>query len=270
MFESFSQSMSLAKESLSVLSKDKELLVFPLLSGFFTLALLAVIVASWFTLFSETENTVIVYALFFGLYFASSFFVVFFNTALVGAALIRLKGGDPTVSDGLSIAFSRIVGIIAWSIISATIGIILTSLERKSRGNILAQIATGLIGASWALATFFVIPVMVAENVSPFGAIKRSVQIVQQKWGSAVIGRISIGFVFMIIAVTLGLLFAGLFLAVPSLGIAWLALGALAIGFLSVLSSALNSVFVAALYHYATTNNPGLGFEAQSLESALR
>ena len=44
------------------------------------------------------------------------------SMALVGAALIRLEGGDPTLSDGLSIANERFWQILGYAAIAATVG----------------------------------------------------------------------------------------------------------------------------------------------------
>ena len=55
-------------------------------------------------------------------YLAQYTVVFFFNTALVGAALIRLEGGDPTISDGLKIAFDRIGVIVEYAALAATVG----------------------------------------------------------------------------------------------------------------------------------------------------
>lgn len=49
--------------------------------------------------------------------------IFFANTALVGAALIRLRGGDPTMRDRLEIAARNFISILGYALIAATIGI---------------------------------------------------------------------------------------------------------------------------------------------------
>jgi hypothetical protein len=67
------------------------------------------------------------------LFYLSQYFVIFFfNSALVGAAMIRLDGGDPTVRDGLRIARSRIVQILGYAAIAATVGLILRVIEERA------------------------------------------------------------------------------------------------------------------------------------------
>ena len=105
----FSRSWQMVKHSASLLQQDRELLVFPFLSSFAALLVLI----SFIPLFAldaaavDEQNPVNVIAL--GLLYLAEYFVIFFfNTALVGAALIRMDGGDPTVRDGLRIAWSKI------------------------------------------------------------------------------------------------------------------------------------------------------------------
>ena len=123
MFDKFSRSWNLAKASASVLRSDKELLVFPVLSGLAAMVLMATFVLPIFALrLFENGNGVLGSILAFLFYFCSYTIAFFFNSALVGAALIRLEGGDPTVADGLAIARSRIGAILGYAALAATVG----------------------------------------------------------------------------------------------------------------------------------------------------
>ena len=100
MFEKVSRSWELVKASASVLRADKELMLFPVLSSLATLLVLATFALPIFAfkLFDHGFNAVGA-VLGFLFYFCQYAVIVFFNSALVGAATIRLEGGDPTVSD---------------------------------------------------------------------------------------------------------------------------------------------------------------------------
>ena len=66
------------------------------------------------------------------MFYVVQYTVIFFaNTALVGAAMIRLRGGDPTVSDGLRIASSRFGAILGYALIAATVGMILRAISQR-------------------------------------------------------------------------------------------------------------------------------------------
>ena len=100
------RSWQLAKASFEVLTKDKELLIFPILSSI-AMMLVAVsflvptLVSSVLDGIFDSGLSIFGYVVIFLFYLVQSIVVTFFNTALVGAALIRLRGGDPTVKDGL-------------------------------------------------------------------------------------------------------------------------------------------------------------------------
>src|SRR4051812_43294992 len=125
MFERFGRSIDLAKASFGVLRSDKELLIFPLLS-FIGLVIVTILFAipliatGGITHASEGRVDPISYVLAFLFYLVSYTVTFFFQTGLVGAALIRLDGGDPTLRDGFRIAVSRLPQIIGYALIAAT------------------------------------------------------------------------------------------------------------------------------------------------------
>ena len=92
----------------------------------------------------------------FAFYFCQYSVIIFFNSALVGAATIRLEGGDPSFSDGLRIARSRLGAILGYAAIAATVGLILQSLKNRENNIIVRLIGSGL-GVAWTLATFLVV-----------------------------------------------------------------------------------------------------------------
>jgi hypothetical protein len=62
-------------------------------------------------------------------YLAQYTVIFFFNSALVGAALIRLDGGTPTISDGLAIAGKRMGAILGYAVLAATVGVVLNFIN---------------------------------------------------------------------------------------------------------------------------------------------
>jgi hypothetical protein len=177
MFSSIGRSWELAKGSFRVLRSDKELLIFPFLS-FIALVIVTLsfaypfILVGGITSAQNGETNIASYVVAFIFYVVSYTVTFFFQTALVGAAMIRLDGGDPTVGDGLRIAFSRLPKIIVYAVIAATVGMILRWISE--RAGIIGQIIGGVLGFAWSIATFLVVPVLVVENVGPIEAIKRS------------------------------------------------------------------------------------------------
>jgi hypothetical protein len=265
MLERFRRSWRLAKASYGVLRTDRELLVFPLVS-FLALIVVSIGIAIPFALAGGTRDlesgrvSPVSVALGFMFYVVSYSVIFFFNTGLVGAAMIRLNGGDPTVRDGFRIASSHLPAIIGYAVVAATVGMVLRAIAE--RAGFIGQIVIGIIGFAWSVATFLVVPVLVVEGVGPLQAIKRSATLLRTTWGEQLIGGAGIGLVFGLI--TMGIIVLGLVLmvALASVSFALVALAfvalVLAVGAVSLIGAALSGIFTASLYRYATTGDAGV------------
>ena len=204
-------------------------------------------------------------------YFVNYFIVIFFNSALVACAVIRLKGGDPTVSDGFGAALARLPQIAGWALVSATVGLILKAIESNSER--FGEIVSGLMGMAWSITTFFVIPVLVIEGVGPIESVKRSLAIMRQSWGESLGANWGIGFiVFLMMLVSVLPIILGVFLLQSAGGIVGgglILLGILMLLAVSLISSALNSIILAALYIYAAEGKIPNGFDPHMIQTAF-
>lgn len=275
MFERISRGIELARQSWNVLREEKTLVVFPLLSGIAcSLVFASFAVPVWFSGYAEgilnegkLQQDPVAYAILFAFYFVNYFVVVFFNSALIRCAMIRFQGGDATLADGISGAMNRLPQIAAWALLSATIGLILKAIE--SRSERLGQLAAGLLGAGWAIATFFVVPVLVVEGVGPFEAIKRSCSILKKAWGESLTAQFGIGlcvFLAMLLAIipgVLGAISGNMIAAAIGIGIS-----VVLVLIISLVSAALQSIILAALYMYAAEGKVPQQFDKQLLASA--
>ena len=273
--ERFRRSWQLAKASWAVLQADRELLVFPLVSF---LALVAVLITFAIPVvlvggFTDPETGDYNVA---GLVLAFLFYVVaysvsfYFNTGLVGAAMIRLQGGDPTVRDGFRIANSRLPAIIGYAIIAATVGMVLRAISE--RAGFIGQIIIGFIGLAWSILTFLVVPVLVVENVGPIDAVKRSGALLRKTWGEQLIGGGGIGLVFgliLFLVILVGIFFTVLLAGIsPVLFVFGLVATTLAAGGVALVGGALGGIYTASLYQYATTGAAGQ-FGTEVMEAAF-
>jgi hypothetical protein len=275
------RSWALAKASLDVLLHDKELLIFPILSaiGVFIITLtflIPTLVGNFLDTMLSTGIPVFGYVVLFVFYLIQYTVVYFFNTALVGAAMIRLRGGDPTVKDGFDVALSRIGPILGWSLVSATVGLILNALSRssKKKGQGIGNIVSSILGAAWNVITFLVVPILAVEGLGPIKAIQRSWDLLKKSWGEQIAGTLSIGAVFGIIGVLGGLLLAGLAIglsiALESIipGLIFGIILVIFIAVVSLLSSALSGIFSAAVYAYAADGQVGL-FDENMIKNSI-
>ena len=279
MFDRLSRSWELTKASAAGLSADKELLVFPLLSGIASLVVMATFAFPFFLagfldrLATGDEGARLLGGVVAFAFYTTQYFVILFcNTALVGAAMIRLRGGDPTVGDGIRVAMSRLGSILGYALISATVGMILRAIAK--RGGLVGRIVSSFFGLAWNLATYLVVPVLVVEGVGPIEAVKRSASYLKKTWGEQMVGNLGMGAVFglmsfAVIALGLGGAIGGLVLGSPMLigvaiGVAVIALVAIAL-----VSSALGGIYAAAVYRYAAEGDAGNFFPKELVQGAF-
>ena len=195
MFNRIATGWELSKQSFRVLGSDKELVLFPLFSGVACLLVLASFAVPlwstpWFREVIETKQAThdpFAYLILFAFYVINYFVIVFFNAALVSCALKRMAGENPTVTYGLQQAASRLPQIAAWAVVSATVGVILKMIESKSEW--IGKLVASLVGAGWAIATYFVVPILVVEQVGPLEALKRSTSLMRRTWGETLAGK---------------------------------------------------------------------------------
>jgi hypothetical protein len=275
----FSRSLELARASWSVVRDDKELLLFPVMS----VAALGVILGSLAVPFavlgglnpgSGVPEAGAISALGVLLFYVIAYFItLFFNTALVGAAMIRMDGGNPHLGDGLRIAWQRVGRIFGYACIAGTVGLLLRVLEE--RVGWVGRIVVKLIGVGWALATFLVVPILVTRDVGPVEAVKQSADLLHRTWGENLIGTVGLGFVFGLAYVVVTIAGVSTVLLAAQAGKPLLVSLAILLGVvtfftLAALQATLQAVYSAALYRYATDHTTPLpGFGPALLESAF-
>ena len=275
-FGSISNTIDLMKSCIRVLKKDKELILFPILAAFFVILFVWIIftfvgldISALTSNDNQTEEIPIVPLLV--LVFGANFIVVFFNSALVSAALDRLRGGNPNVRSGLSHASKHIHHIFIWSIIVTIMALIFAAIRASGRnrgavGQIMTSIFASLLQAGWAMMTFFVIPIIVSENLSPFAAIKRSSGLFKQTWGNQVTANFGFG-IFQILAL-LASAALGWFFGLLSANLGMIVGVLCATTSVSIIYT-LEGIYKAALYEFAMGEKP-LEFEQQDLRTAYR
>jgi hypothetical protein len=278
MFKRITNSWELIKASAAVLRADKELIVFPIVSSISVLIVTAtfalpMLLAGFFDSLVAGEYQALGVVVAFMFYLVQYFVIFFANSALVGAAMIRLRGGDPTVGDGLRIAFGHTGAILGYALISATVGMILRWISE--RGGIIGRIVSSLIGLAWNVATYLVVPVLVMEDVGPVEAVKRSVELLKETWGEQIAGNFSIGLVFGLLSLLA--MFVGvplIVLAVTSESVALIVLAVLVLVlvlvFMGLINSTLSGIYTAAVYQYAVTGETGGYFRQDMVQNAFR
>jgi Family of unknown function (DUF6159) len=277
MFSTIQRSYTIFRQSLGVLRQDKEILIFPLLSGIFTLVAMAGVIfggvaTGFFQRVLQTgdrslEANILGYAALFVWYFVSWFIVLFFNVGVVACARIRLEGGDPTVADGFRAARENLKGIVIWALISATVGLILRMIADRSK--LIGQLIAKFLGAAWAVATYFVVPVMIFEKRGPRQSMSSSTELISRTWGESLVAAAGVGIMIMLLGLG-GLAFPiiGIFIS-PTAAVIGLGVMVLYWVVLAIVSSALTGIYRTGLYLYAKEGKPLNGFGEEFVRSAF-
>ncbi len=277
MTNAFERSWEITKKSFAVMKQDKELILFPIFALIFSIIfMIGMIFPVIITNITHTNAmSIFNLAIIFLIYLGLSFIATFFNLCVVYTTKKRFEGKNATFMESISFAISKIHLIFAWSLVSATVGLILRMIdefaERQGQwGEIIIKIMTSIIGAAWSIITIFVVPAMVYDNLGPFAAIKKSFQTLKKTWGESLIRYYAFGimqFAFFIIAIIFGLF--AIFLLKGIALITALILIAIYVITMMIFFGLLSSIFNTALYHYANTGKVPNGFDQEHMANAF-
>ncbi len=285
MFGRISNTWALMGDSWRILKQDKELLLFPLLSGICCIIVIASFAIPMFASDSwmppqageegepaTTAEQVTYYLKLFLFYFCNYLVIIFFNSAVVGCAAMRMNGQNPTLGDGFRICFARMPLIVGWAVIAATVGLILRIIEDKNRK--IGRLIAGLLGMAWTAVSFLVLPILVIEKKDPLSALKESTVMLKKTWGEQLMCNFSFGLIFFLLFIPgIALAALGIFIGASTgntvLAVACIAVAVIYFIALSLIQSALQVIFQTALYYYAKHRTAPAGFDAATLGGAM-
>ncbi len=243
--------------SMKVLNANKQLIIFPILSGISLLLVIGSCVVPFLAIHGWdvkavdiNGNRAVMYLWTFVFYIVNYFIVVFFNMALMHCARLYFEGEEVTVNKGLRFSVSRVGAIFAWAVFAATIGTLLKMIQDNLGW--LGKILISLVGFVWSIATFFVIPIIAYENVGPYDALQKSAGMMKEKWGETIGANFSIGLVNMVAVVPLAIVA----FAVGAMSNIIIGGGVFVLGMVLIfaISSALHSIFISAVYNNINGN----------------
>jgi len=290
-----SRGWSMAKASFTVLKQYPKLAILPAMSGAIFLLVAGVILASlmpqlglahdttssiWNWLGEGKSPSIWFYVAGFAVVFVMTAMAIFFNVALIHCALRAHAGEQPSIRAGLAAAVSLLPQILGWALVTTTIGIVLNMITDalKDYLGFLGGLLGGLLELSWAVITYFVVPVLVTEKVGPITAVKRSAAILRSKWGESLAGEARIGLLGTLFFLLSALIFAGgaalVFsksaMALAGLGVILMTLGVLAAIVSMVIVQTLSTIFQSGVYIYATTGQVPPSLDRDLVEGAFQ
>src|SRR2546423_1917034 len=209
------------------------------------------------------------------LYLLAMFIATFCNVAFYHEILAALSGQAVSVGRGVKFAFSRLSSILMWTLFAGLVGLIIKIIEQRMA--LVGRIIARVIGVAWSIATVFVIPVIVREEQgpNPFTALRKSAGVLRKTWGEALIGYVGLSFADMIIFLGSLLFLAGTILLCVALHIYWFLIIAVASWLLalfawSYVSGVASNVYRGALYLYAAEGFIAEPYNQEMLDMAWK
>jgi len=281
----FKNSWEITKTTFHVMKEDKELILYPILAVIFSVIFVVALLFPTVVIGLLVKGVTPVfgflqYLLIFIAYFGLAFIATFFNVCVVYTAKKRFAGGNATPGETLKFALSKIHLIAMWSLLAASVGILLKVLETMARnskgiGKVVLMIIRGILGITWTIVTIFVVPAMVYDDLTPFKAIKKSVQVLRKTWGESLVRHFGLGMVqgvvTAIVLIPTGVIIVlsflmGAFITAIIL-IVLLVLYVIIVGMVFTIA---NSIFNTALYEYAHEGKIPMGYTQDMLSNAFR
>ena len=266
----------LAKDSFALLRRDRTLTIFPLLSAAFVAVVLALTLTPGLIWAAAADKDWIVLPFMVVGAFGATYFVVYFNVALAGAARLSMDGRDTSVAEGLAVARQRRGLILKWALVQFAVGGIAAVLRYVAGDSVagrLVALVSSVVSAAWSVATFFVIPLLALEGLGPGDALQRSVSLVRERWGEGLVGSAAIGLAVLLVAVLPLAFFLQVTLAVIDANVmagrVVFALWFLVVIVACTMASALGVIFRVELYRYSTEGRMTEAFAREDVIAAF-
>ena len=260
----FSDSWKLTKTSFRLIAEDRALLVFPVVGGISIVGVFALFLVGALLLLPNALSggtasqpfVLLAVVLFVAVYFVTTFISVYCTAALIGAATLKLNGQQPTAADGWRVARARLPRLLVWSMVSATLGLVIQIIASRVRG-IAGVLIAGIGGAAWSVATYFMVPILVYEDQGAWASLKRSAHLFVSTFGRSLVTNLVLGLIVgarIFAAVVLGII--GIFVFAGGsavLGLVLIVVAVLVAVMVGLIGATAEGVLRAALYRYATT-----------------
>lgn len=232
--------------------------------------------------FMDTDNNWVAAAFAIAMVFVVQAVVTFPAAGLVASVDEEMHGRDASVGKGMAAAFARFGPLVAWSAIQTVVSVLISLVRGNGQGNVIGVLLRNVIAAAadvmWQLITFFVLPVMMIEKVSPINAIKASSSLFKKQWGTQLAGGVRIGGLVALIVILPGALImvGGIALvfvdntATVVAGITTAVIGFLVVMLGALIISAMRGIYSVALYYYAKDGEVLGGFTGEELQASVR
>jgi len=181
---------------------------------------------------------------------------VCFQAGIAFAADEALDGDRITAREALADARDRLGPLLAWALIAIAIQLLFgLLLNLSSRFGMLISI----VSFGWSFCTVFVVPMLALELLSPLEALREAPELLRRRWGEEFAGMFGIGAIAVLASIVPGILLglgAHYNHREPGSGTLAIAIGAVALLAIVVLTATTAQAFVVALYRDGTVGFP--------------
>lgn len=288
MFKNIELTREIFSASWKLLMQNKGLMLYQFISGMLSsLVAVVAIYASGFVQmlleegfevariqFTATleENWVILLIVLFLIGIVTYTIRYFFNVALVEELLKSIEGQKVSITRGLSSALGKFGKIFKFAFGMAGVAVMVSLVQSKKGAYRLVGEALEL---GWNLATYFVVPILVIDELGPIDAVVKSFKLITRTWGKQIMANFAIGAIFFIpgaiilaVLVGLGVLIAAqinlavaLVVTVPLVVILFI--------IIDLFQSSISQIFTVVLYKYVTKGEAVGGFNRETLGKAF-
>lgn len=271
--ERIANAWRLSKASWQVLSKDRELIVIPVVAGFAAVAAFAAFALPGALLLpgnrAEATSDLALWILLAAGAITATWMIVLGQAAVVAGAAQRMEGGDPDIASAFAAARGRAFRLLQWAALATVVSFVLDVI--RERLGLLGSVVSWIGDVAFQVMSFLALPVMVFENVGAIEGFKRSAALLKRTWGEQLSFSFGMG-ILSLVAIVPGALVGGLLLASGILPLQVVG-GVALVGWMALVlatTSALSAVFKAALYRYANQLPVDPAFDAEILSDAFR
>lgn len=272
MFENLKNGWKLGSATRKLIFKDKQLMLYPVLSLLITIVLMAAIFLP-IVFFSATLSSPLFILGLILFYIVVSFVSTYVLMALLIAFRSYTKGKEISIGEAMHLTRPYTVQIIEWALFYTMLVMVLRLVESRFGG--IGRLVIGSIGSlAIAAATLFAVPVILDKKVGPITAVKESSQMLIHHFGNT-FGGIVYADLYSMIFTLPGILIivAAVFIASSSpIGLLVIlgGIGVALVAFGSVINYTTSNAFKLILYDY--TNGKGLpeGFTKDMMQSAIK
>ena len=257
LFSRLRTGFAFATRSVRVLRDHPRLAVLPAIGG---LAGLVYVAALWGVVLvtDPTPSQPVLLLASFCVYAGSTFVASTFTAALMFCARQAFRGDELRLGDGLRAAGRNLGPLLAWSVISAVVGLVVRAIGAND--SLPAEILAAVFSVGWAVLTYFVVPVIVFEVAGVVGTLSRSKDVVAGTWGESLGAAGAVDLVTFALAAVGAVPGAALLFVfhVGAPGVALLVVGVLLAG---LVGKTLTGIAKTALYVYATEDDAPAYFD---------